>query len=219
MTDATDKALDGLQKWAETYRYGNETGDGLVSPAELIATLRAERDALRAQLADAQAALDAAEIEHGITSNGNLWRFWAKKARDLAKGNTTLRAQLATARADAVRVKPLVWVNMRNETMFTAKVLGQDAYHVTKSGTYSYWGRDGEGWSEPCNTLEAAKAAAQADYEARILALIDTPSYDADVTPEGVAQIRAERGVDVSDPKWVKVATPSAPSPTAEGEI
>jgi hypothetical protein len=72
------------------------------------ASLRRERDALRSQLADAQAALDAAEIEHGITSNGNLWRFWAKKASDLAKGNTTLRSQLATAHQEAARVRMIL---------------------------------------------------------------------------------------------------------------
>lgn len=31
-------------------------------------------------LREMQQAIDAAETEHGLTSNGNMWRFWAKMA-------------------------------------------------------------------------------------------------------------------------------------------
>ncbi len=38
---------------------------------------------------------------------------------------------------------------------------------------------NGDGWSGYCDTLDAAKAAAQADYTARILAALDTDAVGA----------------------------------------
>jgi hypothetical protein len=37
-------------------------------------------------------AIDSAEIEHGLTSEGNLWRFWSAKAKELAAKNAELEA-------------------------------------------------------------------------------------------------------------------------------
>jgi uncharacterized coiled-coil protein SlyX len=34
-----------------------------------------------ARIAELEQAIDSAEIEHGLTSNGNLWRFWSHKAK------------------------------------------------------------------------------------------------------------------------------------------
>jgi hypothetical protein len=126
MTDTTDKALDALQERLKAHDSHPESAS-----AQADAVIAA----LRAQLADAQAALDAAEIEHGITSNGNLWRFWSKKASDLAKGNTTLRAQLATARADAENHRKALqvlrpvwahgWTDDSQAAQATAAALGQ----------------------------------------------------------------------------------------------
>jgi hypothetical protein len=87
-----------------------------------------------------------------------------------------------------VTVKPLVWF-MREGRTFVAKALQQfDAYQVVQSGAHAYWGRDGEGWSEPLPTLEAAKAAAQADYAARILAALDVQPapVDPQLSPSAV---------------------------------
>lgn len=39
---------------------------------------------LRTALSEAEAALDEREIASGLTSDGNLWRFWADKAKGLA---------------------------------------------------------------------------------------------------------------------------------------
>lgn len=47
-------------------------------------TLEAEITRLRQLLSEAEAALDEREIASGLTSNGNLWRFWAEKAKDMA---------------------------------------------------------------------------------------------------------------------------------------
>lgn len=46
--------------------------------------LVAEITRLRQLLSEAEAALDEREIASGLTSNGNLWRFWAEKAKDMA---------------------------------------------------------------------------------------------------------------------------------------
>jgi len=50
------------------------------------------------RIEEMEAALDSAEIEHGMTSNGNLWRFWSKRACDTAKQNSALEAKLARLR-------------------------------------------------------------------------------------------------------------------------
>lgn len=58
--------------------------------AQTIEALIAERSAMAA-------ANDAIEIDAGLTENGNLWRFWAKKASDLAADNVSLRSKLLAA--------------------------------------------------------------------------------------------------------------------------
>jgi len=183
MSDTTDKTLDALQERLKAHDSHPESAS-----AQADAVIAA----LRAQLADAQAALDAAEIEHGITSNGNLWRFWSKKASDLAKGNTTLRAQLATARADAVRVKPLVWelhINDKFHVELAFTILGRYKVQRTTGLDYAIL-CDPSGKISRHKNIEAAKAAAQADYEARIVAALEpTPSAPS---PEAVVRAALE---------------------------
>ena len=78
------------------------------------------------------------------------------------------RADLAAVQPAQVRVKPLVWHE-------------GDEPDEWKSGPYDVWCELGKfqvyHWSivkgAPHETAEAAKAAAQADYEARILAALD----------------------------------------------
>ena len=57
-----------------------------------------------------QAAIDSAEISGSITTDGNLWRFWARMAKDSAAKTkeaqaeiARLTAALATAREDGMR--------------------------------------------------------------------------------------------------------------------
>lgn len=84
-----------------------------------------------------------------------------------------IRSDVAQLAAPAVKVKPLVWVEIRTGQYFEARVigilysvrLGTDAIARWQAGYLGTW-RDAP-------TIEAAKAAAQADYEARILAAIE----------------------------------------------
>lgn len=39
---------------------------------------------LEAEVAELTEVLNSIEVEHGITGNGNLWRFWSKEAREMA---------------------------------------------------------------------------------------------------------------------------------------
>lgn len=84
-----------------------------------------------------------------------------------------LDAIKAQVREEARRVKPLVWMEC-GENQFE-----QDADFVDTTQTYQiqegvfWYGAEVDG--TPCGSNEAAKAAAQADYERRILsALMDT---------------------------------------------
>jgi hypothetical protein len=72
----------------------------------ILGSLQAENDNLRYQLAEAEAALDSIEITHGLTSNGNLWRFWRDKAtqaiaakKAIKTDYTQLQASLAQTNA------------------------------------------------------------------------------------------------------------------------
>jgi len=57
-----------------------------------LARVTAERDELTA-------AIDSIETSEGFTANGNLWRFWAGKAREIAADQTKLLASEANATA------------------------------------------------------------------------------------------------------------------------
>jgi hypothetical protein len=113
---------------------------------------------------------------------------------------TCLRAQLATARADAVRVKPLVW----EDGKFRSGSPRETSDSVL--GTYEIlqWASGDFGGSVPADdpdqsgtefgeavSLDEAKAACQADYTRRILALIETPTPSAP-SPEAVARAALE---------------------------
>ena len=81
-----------------------------------------------------------------------------------------IRADLAAIPAQ-VRVKPLVWIST-GENRYSAK---SEDYKVVTDG--KCWAFCPEDWPPfagyPYLTADAAKAAAQADYEARILAAIE----------------------------------------------
>ena len=58
------------------YRSGVEdAARAIEAEVARIAELEAERDELAA-------VIDSAEIRNGLTDNGSMWRFWAKKARE-----------------------------------------------------------------------------------------------------------------------------------------
>ena len=53
-------------------------------------------------------AVSGAEIAHGLTSDGNLWRFWAEKARHTAAENARLRSLLKQNREMALAALKLM---------------------------------------------------------------------------------------------------------------
>ena len=94
-----------------------------------------------------------------------------------AIGESTRRADLAPA---APKVKALVWQDFDGQGakasgFYQANYLialwrGKGKFEVSMSYPGYQTGFDGERWHD---TIEAAKAAAQADYEARILAALE----------------------------------------------
>jgi uncharacterized coiled-coil DUF342 family protein len=85
ITDASDEILS-LRSSLKEIREENDRLKGEKSLHSADAkTAWAECDELRK-------AIDSAEIEHGLTSEGNLWRFWSAKAKELAAKNAELEA-------------------------------------------------------------------------------------------------------------------------------
>lgn len=83
-------------------------------------------------------------------------------------------------------VKPLVWVEPKADGVFAERIWASEIYTIEKRNHAevfdlycTLW--DGDN-SVRFDTLEAAKAAAQADYEARILSALDMqPTVSPDV--------------------------------------
>jgi hypothetical protein len=141
------------------------TQDKIAALEAQIATLIAERDQF-ARLWNENQDLLAASKEVGFQFD-EVKRLTAE--RDAAK---------------AVRVKPLVWEG-RGSNWSTSSPVSH--YHVAKTNnprndrymvTCIYLRADGNKVSDSCgfiDGLEAAKDAAQADYESRILAALEKP--------------------------------------------
>jgi len=75
------------QKWAT--RHTDTMND--------MASLRIANDAAEARIAELETALDEKEVAAGLTSDGNMWRFWSTKASTLAVRNAELEKRLADA--------------------------------------------------------------------------------------------------------------------------
>ena len=113
-----------------------------------------------------------------------------------------LRARAVTDRATpeaetpAVRVRPLVW-EKRGDHRWAADALHRMVYINEYAGMAEPFQLDLRGFdSEMFPTIEAAKAAAQADYTARILAALEPAPVqgwrtDMDAMPKGVAVLAA----------------------------
>lgn len=92
-----------------------------------------------------------------------------------------------------VVVKPLEWVEIRSGQYFEARVIGiLYSVRLGSDGVVRWQAGHMGTWHE-APTIEAAKAAAQADYEARIRsAMTNQPSPDvAALTEAEIAQIEA----------------------------
>ena len=105
----------------------------------------------------------------------------------------TLDAALSTPKAEAVAVGSLVW-DSPIEGSYRATAIGL-RYYVYLNSDDGLWHMYSEGY-QPVNgefaTSKEAKAAAQANYEARILSAIDTSPVPA-LTDEAVE--RAKRAI------------------------
>lgn len=69
--------------------------------ADRIEVLTAELAAAKRDLAEAHEALDLSECEHGLTANGNMWRYWAKLARESEKNGRKARDEAVGAAVEA----------------------------------------------------------------------------------------------------------------------
>lgn len=95
----------------DRWRLGNpDTAIEPLYPASAIHRLQERVDEL-------EAALDQREVESGLTSDGNLWRFWSQKAKDVAAKlyAAEARATAAEARLEEARkvIEPFIpqWDN------------------------------------------------------------------------------------------------------------
>jgi hypothetical protein len=88
-----------------------------------------------------------------------------------------------TAVAPGVSIKPLAWIDFEgkgakapawNEANYMIQLWSDGRYEI--SASYPGYSTFIEGTDRWYDTLAAAKAAAQADYERRILAALDTPA-------------------------------------------
>lgn len=65
-------------------------------------------EAAEARIAELEAALDEKEVASGLTSNGNLWRFWSTKAWSLAVMNAEIEKRLADAERDDLLARGII---------------------------------------------------------------------------------------------------------------
>jgi len=63
------------------------------------AALSAQLEASKEERDEFAAAIDGIERSHGLTQNGNLWRFWSKRACEVVAKNNELLAKLEAAKA------------------------------------------------------------------------------------------------------------------------
>lgn len=160
---------DKLRAWAD-----KNGADVDAAVAERTEELTAERD----RLADELKAWAGFGIIEASVRNPNIaeyMRHWEGRAEKAEAENERLRAQLAAP--VAVRVKPLVWDSL-GENHWRAKTLFPFTIRAE-----NYGGGFDVTWSAPgisdvfvpgrFASIEAAKAAAQADYAARIMAEIE----------------------------------------------
>ena len=106
------------------------------------------------------------------------WVHWTDHEAEIAR----LTAERDAALAGAVKVKPLVWVEVEKSRYggkYTAD--GYTIRYIEGLWLLDFAGQSKAIWRFP--TLDAAQAAAQADYEARILAAIqpDPAARQADL--------------------------------------
>lgn len=121
-----------------------------------------------------------ADIAERVIADLTESRAYALALEQELRDRASLTAERDAALAWAVKVKPLVWAARGLTGEFWASTLIGLHYIVTERG----WGVRNDPDAHPVEGgIEAAKAAAQADYEARILAAIqpDPEARQADL--------------------------------------
>ena len=101
MADTTKDAVERLCQIEES---GGGCADlQFTEYAPTLRALSAQLEAANLHAAALEAALDSIETSNGLTANGNVWRFWAKQANEIALKLKAANAQLEAAnqRADA----------------------------------------------------------------------------------------------------------------------
>lgn len=101
------------------------------------------------------------------------YNYWANPTHKDEK-TEYIRADLAPDPLGAVKVKPLVWAQIEStlpRVVFKAKTM-LGSYVAWPDGRWKLHGRNA-GFQTIGETLETAKAAAQADYEQRILSALE----------------------------------------------
>jgi uncharacterized membrane protein len=107
MSDDIDLTPEAVERLASHIQKSCACALGANAEQPVADTLRA----LSARLAEVEAerdemveVLNSIEVEYGLTYNGNLWRFWAKKAREVAQRNREYLARAEAAEAKLAKV-------------------------------------------------------------------------------------------------------------------
>ena len=139
------------------------------------------------------------------------WVHWTDHEAEIAR----LTAERDAALAGAVKVKPLVWFEVEKSRYggkYTAD--GYTIRYIEGLWLLDFAGQSKAIWRFP--TIEAAKAAAQTDYDARILAAIqpDPDARQADLS-DAARDVLAERARQISAEGW----TPEHDDQHVDGEM
>lgn len=83
-------ALDPATSGRDLWRFWSDKARALSVKLSEANTRTAQ---LHSEVKDMREALDLSEIEGSMTSDGNLWRFWSRKASSLAEKLTSVAAE------------------------------------------------------------------------------------------------------------------------------
>ena len=84
--------------------------------ANFIAYARNALPLIAAHISELEAVIDSAEIRNGLTDNGSMWRFWAKKAREALDMQAVAHAAGYRAGVEAAANKATTSVQMLRNT-------------------------------------------------------------------------------------------------------
>ena len=88
MSDKPDQAPAAAARQEAERNYDRRQSE---HKSTVIDKLNATIDAQAVQIADLQAALDATEVKHGVSSTGNVWRFFRDQAKEAVASVADLR--------------------------------------------------------------------------------------------------------------------------------